>query len=89
MTRFDRSFVDEMYEKYLQSGVYRWLAIPVLSLITATGYWLIAPKQLSWEKILVIVMFLLFAYQCLVAWLDYIIGNTLKLKDVIWRVDKV
>lgn len=88
MTQFDRSFVDEMYEKYCESKTYRWLAVAVLALISAAGYWSISSKQLDWGNVLFAVTLLLFVHQCLVEWLDYTIGNARKLEDVIWQVDE-
>lgn len=89
MTQFDRSFVDEVYEKYFESRAYRWLAIAILALVASVLYWLISPKRLDVVGILVIAASLLLAHQILVEWLDYTIGNARKLEDVIWQVDKV
>jgi|GEM_PF-4925544 len=89
MTQFDRSFVDEMCEKYFESKAYRWLAVPILGLIAAVCYWLASPKELNGVGVLAIVAALLFAHQILVGWLDHTIGNARKLEDVIWRVDEV
>lgn len=88
MTQFGRSFVNEVYEKYFESKVYRWLAIAVLALVTAVCYWLASPKGLDGTGVLVFATFLLFTYQVLVEWLDHTIGNARKLEDMIWQVDE-
>ena len=89
MTQFDRSFVDEMYEKYFESRSYRWLTIAILAPLTTVMYWLGSPKELAPESIFLVVAFLLLAHLILIGWLDYTIGNARKLEDVIWQVDEV